>query len=167
MSQVFSFPPVADAKARVLILGSMPGRRSLELNQYYAHKQNSFWRIIGDIAGFDPKLDYEGKLSGMQQAGIALWDVLHSCVRPGSADSAIEQGTRVPNDFAGLFNECPGIRLVCFNGGEAEKSYQRYVLPWLDDDRRRYVRLPSTSPAYAVMSFEQKLARWREALEKR
>ena len=164
MTKVSSFPPVVGRSPSALVLGSMPGKRSLEAGQYYAHPRNSFWRIVGEIAGFDPAAPYQVRLDALTASGIALWDVLDSCVRPGSADSAIEAGTRVANDFAAFFGEHPGIGLVCFNGAEAEKSFRRYVLPGLDTTRIHCVRLPSTSPAYAVLSFEQKLAAWRTAL---
>jgi double-stranded uracil-DNA glycosylase len=164
MTKVSSFNPVADHNAKVLILGSMPGKVSLEAREYYAHPRNSFWRITGEIAGFSPTSPYPDRLKALKQSGIALWDVLHSCVRPGSADSAIETGTRVPNDFDSFFQNHPEITLVCFNGVEAEKSFNKYVLPKLNHDGKKYVRLPSTSPAYAVLSFEQKLEAWQLAI---
>ena len=164
MTRVASFPPVVGKAPDTLVLGSMPGKASLQAGQYYAHPRNSFWRIIAAIAGFDPAAPYQERLDGLMRARIALWDVLHSCVRPGSADSAIRNGTRVPNDFRAFFHAHSGIRLVCFNGAEAEQSFRRYVLPGLGGRPIRYLRLPSTSPAYAVLSFEQKLEAWRAAL---
>jgi hypoxanthine-DNA glycosylase len=164
MNAVIGFPPVIDASARVLILGSMPGVASLQRQQYYAHKRNSFWKIVGGIFGFDPAAPYEERLALLRNSGVALWDVLHSCVRPGSLDGAIERDSKVPNDFAGLFRDYPGIRLVCCNGAEAHESYQRLVLSKLGGDSIPCRRLPSTSPAHAALPFEDKLAAWREAL---
>lgn len=164
MTKVSSFAPVVGESPDVLVLGSMPGVRSLDAGQYYAHPRNSFWRIIGAITGFDPSADYQERLDALKRGGIALWDVLQSCVRPGSADSAIEEGTRVANDFQDFFREHSSIALVCFNGGEAERSFRRQVLGDLGDRPMRLVRLPSTSPAYAVLSFEQKLDAWRAVI---
>ena len=164
MNTVVSFKPVTDSSARVLILGSMPGVLSLKANQYYAHPRNTFWRIMAGIFGFDAASPYEIRLEALKTSGIALWDVLHACIRPGSLDSAIEKGSRVPNDLKSFFTQHPGIQLVCFNGAEAEKSYNRYVLPELNVNGLKYVRLPSTSPAHASLSFEQKLALWQSAL---
>ncbi len=163
MSPVFSFNPLSLPSAKVLVLGSMPGVASLNAQQYYAHPRNNFWRIMACIAGFDAAAPYEARVEALTRSGIALWDVLQSCVRPGSLDSSIQAGTRVPNDFASFFNAHPGIQLVCFNGTEAQQSFARHVLPDLRVEGLRYVRLPSTSPAHAL-AFEQKLAAWRAAL---
>ena len=164
MTAVRSFAPVADASARVLILGSMPGTRSLDAGQYYAHPRNAFWPIMASLLGFEATAPYPQRLDALRHAGIALWDVLQSCVRPGSLDAAIEPGSRVVHDFVAFFAAHPLIRQVCFNGVEAETSYRRYVLPQLSDDGLRYARLPSTSPAHAGLGFDQKRAIWRAAL---
>ena len=87
---VQSFPPIAQRTARVLILGTMPGRVSLRERQYYAHPQNAFWRIVGGILGFDPALAYPERVAAVQSAGVAIWDVLKACAREGSLDSAID-----------------------------------------------------------------------------
>jgi double-stranded uracil-DNA glycosylase len=163
MSPVFSFNPLSLPTAKVLVLGSMPGVASLNAQQYYAHPRNNFWRIMACIAGFDATAPYQARVEALTRSGIALWDVLQSCVRPGSLDSAIQAGTRVPNDFASFFAAHPGIQLVCFNGTEAQQSFARHVLPGLHIAGVSYVRLPSTSPAHAL-AFEQKLAAWRAAL---
>ena len=164
MGVVASFPPLALPGATVLILGSMPGVASLTAQQYYAHPRNHFWPVMARIAGFDATAPYAQRVQAVTQAGFAVWDVLQSCVRPGSLDSAIQAGTRVPNDFAAFFAAHPGIRLVCFNGAEAEKSFNTYVLPGLQAAAAlRYARLPSTSPAHAV-GFDYKLGVWRAAL---
>jgi hypoxanthine-DNA glycosylase len=163
MSSVSSFNPLSLPSARVLVLGSMPGIASLTAQQYYAHPRNNFWRIMACIAGFDAAAPYEARVEALTRFGIALWDVLQSCVRPGSLDSAIQAGTRVPNDFGSFFDAHPGIQLVCFNGAEAQQSFARHVLPGLRIQGVSYMRLPSTSPAHAL-GFEQKLAAWRAAL---
>jgi hypoxanthine-DNA glycosylase len=162
-SPVTSFTALSHPCATVLILGSMPGVASLNAQQYYAHPRNSFWPIMAGIVGFDATAPYDARVEALTRSGVALWDVLQSCVRPGSLDSAIQAGTRVPNDFAAFFQAHPGIRLVCFNGAEAHQSYTRHVLPSLNLQEVRYVRLPSTSPAHA-MAFADKLAAWQDAL---
>jgi hypoxanthine-DNA glycosylase len=160
----FQFKPGGWESAKVLLLGSMPGVVSLDANEYYANPLNSFWRIMGNIIGFDPSAPYNARLEALKRSGIALWDVLHSCVRPGSADGAIESGTRAPNNFKTFFQSHPGIKLVCFNGAEAEKSYKRYVWPELSKCEICYVRLPSSSSAFAALSFEKKLEAWWKAI---
>ena len=162
MSAVTSFGPIADQAARVLVLGSMPGVQSLKLNQYYAHPRNAFWRIMADIYGFSAELPYENRIERLQASGVALWDVLHTCVRPGSLDSAIKTGSRESNDFRPFFKRHAAIRLVGFNGAEAERSFNTYVLHRLNVRGVRFVRLPSTSPAHGL-SIERKAAAWREA----
>jgi len=164
MSVVTSFSPVADKSARILILGSMPGVLSLRLNQYYAHPRNAFWHIMADIFDVSADLPYETRLKMLHRSGIALWDVLRICARQGSLDSAIEAGSRVPNDFHSFFKHYTNIRLIAFNGAEAEKSFNAYVLPKPKNKDIRYVRLPSTSPAHAI-TIEKKIAAWRKALD--
>ncbi len=163
MNRVRSFAPLAHRSARVLVLGSMPGVRSLEAAQYYAHPQNAFWRVMGTVLGFDAEAPYEERVEALKASGVALWDVLHSCVRPGSLDSAIEHGSRVPNDFAAFFRRHPALERICFNGAEAERSFRVHVPPGLEVEGLSYVRLPSTSPAH-TMSYASKLSAWRAAL---
>ena len=163
MPALKSFTPIANKSVQILVLGSLPGVQSLKANQYYAHPRNAFWRIMAEIFGFNVELPYESRVDALTGSGVALWDVLHACDRVGSLDSAIEAGSRVPNDFADFFKLHTNIRLVCFNGAEAEKSFNVFVLPRLTVSGIKYARLPSTSPAHAV-SFEKKLAAWRDVL---
>lgn len=167
MSDVRSFAPVALPTARALILGSMPGTASLSAAQYYAHPRNAFWRIMGEITGATPELPYAQRLAQLQAHGIALWDVLQSCHRPGSLDADIAPASMIPNDFAGFLAAHPQITRLCFNGTTAAQCFRRQVLPGLDAAvcaRLSLHPLPSTSPAHAGMRYEDKLARWREAL---
>jgi double-stranded uracil-DNA glycosylase len=157
-----SFPPITSTTARVLILGTMPGRVSLRERQYYAHPQNAFWRIIGAILGFDPALPYHERVASVQSAGIAIWDVLKACAREGSLDSAIDAASVVPNDFAAFLAEHPDIRRICFNGATAQALYMKHVRPRLGNDAHlEYLRLPSTSPANASWSFAEKARAWQ------
>ncbi|MFA6041832.1 MAG: DNA-deoxyinosine glycosylase [Methylophilus sp.] len=163
MNAITSFAPIANPSAQILILGSMPGVLSLQANQYYAHPRNAFWRIMATIYDFDANLPYPAKTEALKTSGIALWDVLHSCVRQGSLDSAIETGSRIPNDFATFFKQHTNIKLVAFNGAEAEQSFNKFVLKNLNISQLRFIRLPSTSPAHAV-SLEAKIQAWQTAL---
>ena len=163
MTQIFSFPPISRPDAQVLILGSMPGVMSLRLQQYYGHPQNAFWRIVGEILGFDASLGYGQRTVALVERKVAVWDVLEACVREGSLDSAIDSASIVPNDFAGFFARHPGIRRVCFNGATAQRMYRKQVLPNLAIGSQpiEYVRLPSTSPAHAGVPFAAKVGAWR------
>jgi double-stranded uracil-DNA glycosylase len=158
MTICYSFPALADENARVLILGSMPGRASLAAGQYYAHPRNQFWPIIGDLTGTDARAPYDQRVAALLASRIALWDVLQSCARPGSLDADISD--EIPNDFVKFFTAHPLITRVFFNGGKAESSFQRHVLPGLEP-RLEFTHLPSTSPAHAGMSYAGKLAAWR------
>ncbi|HSW12515.1 MAG TPA: DNA-deoxyinosine glycosylase [Solimonas sp.] len=161
-----SFPPVVDDRAGILILGSMPGAASLKENQYYAHPRNSFWWIFGELVGAKPELPYNKRIALLQQHGIALWDVLARCERPGSLDANIIEKSIVPNDFVPFYRQYPRIWRVFFNGSKARDSYQQYVLPTLRgmDMHIEYDRLPSTSPAHAGRPPAEKLEEWRVVL---
>lgn len=162
-SRIESFPPVCDDRASILILGSMPGRASLQAGQYYAHPRNVFWRIVAELLGFSSDLPYPQRLEHLRSYGIALWDVLHSCQRRSSLDSDIEEASVLPNAISEFLIEHETIRRVYFNGAKAEQAFRRYIATRLPPARRdlRCVRLPSTSPAHASRSFEQKLDAWR------
>ena len=161
------FPPIVGAGARVLVLGSLPGRKSLEMREYYAQPQNAFWRIMGALLGAGPELAYALRLERLCAHGIAVWDVLAAGEREGSSlDAAIVPSTMVVNDFAGFFARHGAIELVCFNGNTAATLFRRRVLPKLPAPAAALEMrvLPSTSPAYASLRFEQKLESWSEAL---
>ena len=121
MARVRSFPPIESSSARVLILGSMPGRASLAAGQYYAHGQNAFWRIVAELLGFDAAAPYERKVKALKVARIAVWDVLKSCTREGSLDARIETDSQVVNDFHSFLRAHSGITRVFFNGAKAEE----------------------------------------------
>ena len=161
------FGPVATPQARVLILGSLPGVRSLADREYYAQPQNAFWRIMDALIGAGPQLPYAARLERLKRRGIALWDVIRSAVRAGSMDSAIERNTIHANDFAAFFTAHSRIELVCFNGQTAANLWRRTVVPALSLEHASIATriLPSTSPAYASMRLDGKLERWHEALE--
>jgi hypoxanthine-DNA glycosylase len=152
-------PPVIDARARVLILGSFPSTASLAAQQYYAHPQNQFWRVLGAVIGQPLKeMDYPGRLAAVQAAGIAIWDIYAACERAGSLDSAIKNA--VPNRLAALRESAPALRRVCFNGGTAARRVREVEAMGFEA-----VVLPSTSPTNASWSFERKLQAWRAALQ--
>lgn len=166
MSFVQSFPPVSASDAGILILGSMPGKASLRAQQYYAHPRNAFWPIMEKLFGIGVSLPYTARCAGLIEHRIALWDVLEACTRSGSLDSDIVESSIVPNDFASFFARHGQIGSVCFNGVKAEASYLRHVLPRLPDrySSLPHTRLPSTSPAHAALSFEDKLEQWKAIL---
>jgi len=159
MQKIVSFKPFAQPDATLLILGSMPGVESLRQQQYYAYPYNCFWRIMGELFFFDYKISYEERINYLLQNRIALWDTVQCCTRPGSMDSDIKNAK--PNDFEKLFKDCPEIKKVFFNGTSAYKLFIKHQkqmnLPELE-----LVPLPSTSPANAAMSYEDKLHRWKK-----
>jgi TDG/mug DNA glycosylase family protein len=151
-------PPIVGSRARVLILGSFPSTASLAAQQYYAYPQNQFWRILGEVIGQPLKeIDYATRLAAVQGAGIAIWDIYASCERAGSLDTAIRDA--IPNNLGVLKESAPALRRICFNGRTAARRIRDVEALGFEA-----VVLPSTSPAHAGMSFEQKLVRWREGL---
>ena len=163
MPHIHCFAPIEDSRSTVLILGSMPGKASLQAEQYYAHPRNSFWRVMGDLIGAGTALPYESRVHRLKSRGIALWDVIKSCTRKGALDSDIDESSITPNDFISFYQAHPKIAHVFFNGAKAEACYRKYVLASLSDEFKSLPcqRLPSTSPANASLSYKQKLKAWR------
>jgi hypoxanthine-DNA glycosylase len=152
-----SFPPVVDARVRLLVLGSLPGDRSLAARRYYAHAQNQFWQLISPAAGCDlAALDYPDRLAALLRAKIGLWDVVASATRAGSSDAALRDVE--PHDLAALAANLPDLRAIAFNGATAH----RHGLRQLGGDAARYtiVALPSSSPLHTI-GLAAKLPAWR------
>jgi len=163
MSRLEGFPPIAADRAHTLILGSMPGSASLAAYEYYAHRRNLFWPIIGKVLGIDPALPYAERTRRLAATGFALWDVLGACRRRGSLDSNIEAESIEVNDFETFFATHPSIERVFCNGATAEQCFRRHVLPMVGERFALALRrLPSTSPANASIPYVLKLAAWRE-----
>ncbi len=169
-----SFDPITPAGCRCLILGSMPGTASLDADQYYAHPRNGFWKILQSIFGGNIK-SYPQRLQILENSKIALWDTLKYCHRPGSLDANIDKASVECNDFYTLLRQYPTIELIGFNGKAAEKWFRKLVLPsfatiqpstpeTLTAENFKMVSLPSSSPAMAMLSLDEKTMRWRDAL---
>ena len=157
------FPPIAASHAKILILGSLPGQRSLAASEYYAHRHNAFWRIMEALIGVQG--DYASRCEQLTGKGIAVWDVLASSVRPGSMDADIRLDSARPNDFSGFLSTHTEVTRVGFNGRKAEQLFRQLVIPELAAPLPQLISLPSTSPAYAAMSFDDKLENWASKLE--
>lgn len=157
------FPPIAGSNATRLILGSMPGAASIAAREYYAHPRNAFWTIMESLLGVERAAPYPERTRALASAGIALWDVLKTCQRNGSLDSAIEKDSMVVNDFRRFLSRNPGIDHIYFNGGTAGALFRLHVLPRLSERQLEIPRftLPSTSPAHARLSVADKFLAWR------
>jgi hypoxanthine-DNA glycosylase len=154
-----SFPPVVDTEVRLLVLGSLPGERSLAERRYYAHPQNQFWRLMSPAAGQDlVALPYARRLEALLAAGIGLWDVVASARRTGSTDAAMRDV--VEHDVTGLAATLPRLRAIAFNGGTSLRHGLKQLGPAAQ--RYRIVALPSSSPLHTV-GVEAKRQAW-EAL---
>ena len=152
-----SFPPIANRRAKVLILGSMPGVRSLDAGEYYAHPQNKFWVIMASVLWQSQPLTYIQKKTMLLRHGVALWDVVRSCRRNGSLDADLRE-VQV-NNFSRLLGKCPKIKTVFCNGQTAFQLFSRSY----DGTGLTICCLPSTSPANTV-SLGWKLSQWRKIL---
>ena len=164
-----SFPPIFSSKATILILGSAPGTESLRVKQYYGHKRNSFWKIMGEIFEFNYEISYEKRENLLIANNVAVWDVIKSCKRKGSLDSKIKQKSIEINDFSNFFNQDNKIRMVFFNGALPEKEYIKRVIPNLPKELKNipYMKLPSISPALATLKYEDKLEKWKVIKDKK
>ena len=162
MNNCKSFKPSIDNNSKILILGSMPGVKSLENQQYYAHPQNRFWKVLGRICN-EPKLsefNYDTKLKTLLNNNIALWDTIKSCKRKGSLDSDIQNET--PNDIRKLLKKYPNIQVICLNGNKSYSAFKKYFPDLLE----KYIcyKMPSTSPANAGYSLEKLIKEWNKYL---
>ena len=149
-----------DEPPQILILGSLPSVASVTQQQYYAHPQNAFWRIIEALFAECQPLDYAQRIALLKQNRIALWDVIARAKREGSLDSAIEAASVVPNDIVGLISTFPSLHSIYLNGGSAAALFKRHIAQHLPRPLS-VVTLPSTSPANARLRFEGKLEKWR------
>jgi len=163
--QVQSFQSINNKSARTLILGSMPGIKSLQAQQYYAHPRNAFWHIMQSITGIPYNADYQQRITSLSGVGIALWDVIKSCQRQGSLDADIDKASVCINDFASFFEMHSKLKLVVLNGSKAFQLFEKHVVKQnkLPNDIA-YKALPSTSPAHASISIAQKTTIWLETL---
>lgn len=149
-------------------MGTAPSVRSLALQQSYAHAQNLFWPLMGEMFDAGPELDYSERISRLHKRGVGIWDVLASCERSGSLDSAIVRASEVANDIPELLRSHPSIRAIALNGGHAQRAFRRLIVPATDDTRLEKLSLldlPSTSPANASMTRQHKREQWRALLD--
>lgn len=155
-----SFPPIINKKSKVLILGTMPGIKSLEEAQYYAHPRNAFWKIMFRLFNKNFSEDYEIRKNLILENHLALWDTLKLCFREGSLDSNIKN--EEANNIHELLLKYPNIRHIIFNGKSAEKFYNRY---FTQKEQISYRSLSSTSPANARKQLNEKLTEWSIVLD--
>ena len=158
-NRISSFPPFIDEQSKILILGSIPGAKSLEKQQYYAHPQNKFWKIIFELINEEFTEDYSVRIDILKKNHIAIWDVIDSCERKGSLDSEIKN--EEANQIEKLLESYPNIKAVFCNGGKSYKNLQKLLGK---DFRIPVYLLPSTSPLHTI-SFERKFEEWKKVLD--
>lgn len=161
--RIASFPPQIGADCRLLVLGTVPSKRSLELRQSYGHAQNLFWAIMGELFDAGRELPYAERIARLHARGIGIWDVYKQVERPGSLDSSIVRASEVPNEIPRLLARCPAVRAIALNGGKAAEGFRRHIEPALGAALRArldVLALPSTSPANASIPRAEKFARW-------
>lgn len=159
MKRINSFPPIVDEQSKILILGSVPGAKSLEMQQYYAHPQNQFWKLMFHLFEEEYSLDYQKRIDFLKKNKIALWDVIESCERKGSLDTEIKN--EIDNNIPQLIENHPKIKIIFCNG---QKSYKNLIKILGKDFKIPIVVLPSTSPLHTV-KFEKKLEVWKVIMD--
>ncbi|MBR6098243.1 DNA-deoxyinosine glycosylase [bacterium] len=159
MAKCKSFNPSVNNNSQILILGSMPGVKSLDEQQYYAHPQNRFWKVMGILCGADlVHTDYDKKLQTLLDNNIALWDVIKKCERVGSLDSAIEK--EKPNNIKKLLKDYPNIKIIALNGNKAYSAFKKHFGKILTDKKYTVYKMPSTSPANARYGLDKLKDEW-------
>ncbi|WP_196592619.1 DNA-deoxyinosine glycosylase [Pectinatus sottacetonis] len=159
MLECVGFKPCVNKNSRILILGSMPSIKSLKEQQYYAHPQNRFWKLMAKLLNYrkTPE-DYHDKIKMLLDNNIALWDAIASCDRKGSLDTAIQN--EIPNDFTAFLDKYKSIRTICFNGGKSYQSFKKYNEELLKKVKYTYFAMPSTSPANARFRLDMLYEKW-------
>jgi len=155
-----SFEPIISNDTEILLLGSLPGKKSIELNQYYGHPRNRMWNILSKIINSEISTDYASKKLFLKKHKIGLWDVAHSAERKGSLDSNIKK--EIPNDIQSLLIDYPSIKVIGFNGKKSETMFYKFFKP---KPHIKYVSLPSSSPANMAISFKDICIKWSELLK--
>lgn len=159
IKKLYCFAPLVDKNTKILVIGTMPGVASLQASEYYAFKHNAFWTIIFKLTGTETQ-NYTEKIKLLRKLHIGLWDNLKVCEREGSLDSDIKQAE--PNNFEKLLWDFPNIKKLLFNGQKSFAFFKKYHPELLE--KYKYSILPSTSPANARLSFEQKFTLWQQEL---
>lgn len=158
MNECKSFLPNIDKRSKILILGSMPGIKSLEMQQYYAHPQNRFWKLMGLLCKTPnlADLEYNERLKILLDNGFALWDVIKYCKRSGSLDSNIYD--EIPNDISGLLQKYKNVQTLILNGNKAYSALKKHIPSVIKE--YKCLKLPSTSPANARYRLENLYKEW-------
>lgn len=154
--KIISFAPIVDSKTRVLILGTMPSVKSLTFEEYYGNRQNQFWKILFEVYEMPYMDDYADKVTWLLQQGLGLWDVLSTCYRAGSMDSAIRE--EEPNDVKSLLELFPNIKVIVFSSKTAAAFFFKYNTKF---EGLTFVTLPSPSGAYASLPIADKIEKWK------
>jgi hypoxanthine-DNA glycosylase len=154
-----SFPPISADSTEILILGSLPGEKSLAMHEYYAHPQNKFWRIIAAITDGQTPVDYGDKMSLLINNKIGVWDVVREAKRIGSLDKNIVD--EVPNDIDNFISRHKNLKVIGFNGTKSMKLFDKY---FKRQAHFKYIHLPSSSPANARIKFDEICEKWRKVI---
>jgi hypoxanthine-DNA glycosylase len=155
-----SFDPITKKDIEILILGTLPGDKSIELQEYYGHSRNRFWKVIARITNNETPENYLDKIVLLSTSKIAVWDIAHKAIRKGSLDTAIFQ--EKPNDINGFIQNHPNLKVIGFNGKKAEALHDKY---FERSDKIKYYSLPSTSPANAKFGMDKISEIWLKILK--
>ena len=155
-----SFAPLVSDDIEILILGTMPGDKSLELGEYYAHPRNRFWKIIAEITNEQVPTTYTDKQKLLERHKIGLWDVVEGANRKGSLDSDILNA--IPNNLDGFVQTHNKIKVIGFNGTKAQNLFAMF---FQRNPKITYFALPSTSPANTGITFDEICKQWRRILK--
>ena len=151
------FEPIIFPDSKILILGSFPSLKSFEDAFYYAHPRNQFWQLLEKV--FNEKAPTkEKKIALCKKHHIALYDSAKSLKRDSGNSSDSNLKEIIPYDFKAFLLNYPMIEYILFTGKKAEQIFNKANKGF----KIKKILLPSPSPAYASMSFEQKLEKYTE-----
>ena len=160
---VEGFSPIEDAESEILVLGTVPGKKSLERGEYYADNTNVFWKLLSEFFNDGiPFLNYQQKKDCVHANHIAVWDVCKSCIRSNSSDDEIKNP--VFNDLQSFVKQHPRLKIIAFNGNKAQTQGMPLVRPFMNEPYNlKIFSLVSTSGSVNGQS-EKRKRQWRNVL---
>lgn len=155
--------PIVGENPKILILGTFPGDKSLQMQEYYSNPTNCFWDTIANIYYSGQTFNsYADKISCIRNNNLALWDIIRCCDRIGSLDNKIDNP--ILNDLCQFLKLYPSITHIAFNGQEAANHFKNLCCNCKKFGNIKTCVLPSTSNTNTHSTKLEKIDEWKKLL---